>query len=105
MYKFCTVVQLYMYMNIYIYIKRPCFCPVYMSKLGMWVGGPEPEPIRLCIMVVGGTVGWGGPTPIRLVIKCLCKLIRFDMEAYVDQLLDACMLHIFLPLIIHIANF
>jgi len=62
-------------------------------------------PIRLCIRVVGGTVGWGGPTPIRLVIKCLCKLIRFDMEAYVDQLLDACMLHIFLPLIIHIANF
>ena len=53
------------------------------------MGGPEPEPIRLCIMVVGGTVGWGGPTPIRLVIKCLCKLIRFDIEAYVDQLSNA----------------
>ena len=53
------------------------------------MGGPEPEPIRLCIMVVGGTVGWGGPTPIRLVIKCLCKLIRFDIEAYADQLSNA----------------
>ena len=54
------------------------------------MGGPEPEPIRLCIiMVVGGTVGWGGPTLIRLVIKCLCKLIRFDIEAYADQLSNA----------------
>ena len=38
-----------------------------------------------------GGVCWGvgGPGPIRLVIKCLCKLIWFDIEAYVDQLSNA----------------
>jgi hypothetical protein len=35
---------IYVHEYIYIYIKRPCVCPVYMSKIGMWafsVSGKE----------------------------------------------------------------